>query len=357
MSNNVYDCINISNVINKLGLKKTSKIGNNIYLICPFCQSKKEKNGYMKANLINNLFVCNNCEASGTSIELYANVKYITTKEAYKRLRKEIPVLDNMPYVFNNPVKDDYYRDLVYSAFLDMLSLNEKHMDKLKKMQFSEEYILKHKFKSIENNEKKKKEICMRLQERGFKLDGLPGFFQDKDFKWTYKSHKGIFIPATLDNKIQGLRILLDEKYSKDTENIWFSSNNEYNGTKASNWPIFLKDENINWFEMSNTKENNVIFIATEIILAHKLFNTTNKTVIGIPNNIDKEVLLSIVNRMKVKEAFIYFDNYTILHTSTSAYTNTMMCLESQGIKTNFRVALLDNIEVEKGNELLQLSA
>ena len=68
------------------------------------------------------------------------------------------------------------------------------------------------------------------------------GFYQDKDFKWTYKSHSGIFIPTVLNNKIQGLRIFLDEKYKKDTESIWFSSNNLYNGTKANKLPIVLKD-------------------------------------------------------------------------------------------------------------------
>ena len=175
--NNTYECINISNVINKLGLKKTSQIGNNIYLACPFCQDSSEKNGYMKANIINNLFVCNKCETSGTSVDLYANLKYITTKEAYKKLLRETPVLDNIPYIFNNPIKDECYRDLVYNNFLDMQSLTKEHKVKLQNMQFNEEYIIKNKFKSIENNEKKKKEICKKLQENGFKLDGIPRIF------------------------------------------------------------------------------------------------------------------------------------------------------------------------------------
>lgn len=50
MQNNVYECINISNVINKLHLRKTNRIGNYIYVTCPFCQSSQEKNGYMKVN-------------------------------------------------------------------------------------------------------------------------------------------------------------------------------------------------------------------------------------------------------------------------------------------------------------------
>lgn len=173
MQNNVYECINISNVINKLKLKKTNQIGSHIYVNCPFCQDRNEKNGYMKINIINNLYICDNCESSGTSIDLYAKMKYISTKEAFKQLLKESPVLDNIPYVYNNPIKDEYYRDIVYSNFLDLQQLNKSHKEKLKNMNFTDEYILKNRFKSIENSSKKKKEICIKLQKQGLKLDGI----------------------------------------------------------------------------------------------------------------------------------------------------------------------------------------
>ena len=254
-----------------------------------------------------------------------------------------------IPYTYNNPVKDEYYRDIVYRNFLEMQNLNDLHYKKLKEMNFTDDYIKENQFKSIENNNNKKKEICMKLQEQGLKLDGIPGFFQDTDFKWTYKSHKGIFIPVTLNNKIQGLRILLDNEYRLDTENIWFSSNNEYNGTKASNWPMILKDNTVNWIDMYNSDNSTSIIIATEMILAHKLFNNTNKTVIGIPNNIDKDLILSIVQRMNASEVFLYADKYTILHTSTLMYENTVKSLERQNIKVEFRVALNEN---DIGSEL-----
>lgn len=349
--NNVYNYINITNVVNQLNLKKTSVRGNYIYVICPFCQSQKEKNGNLKINTISNVYVCKNCGASGSSIDLYANLKYITTKEAFKRLLKETPVLDNMPYTYNNPVKDEYYRDTVYRKFLEMQSLNKKHCEKLKKLNFTEEYIKNNQFKSIENNNCKKKEICRNLQEQGFRLDGIPGFFQDTDFRWNYKSHKGIFIPVILNNKIQGLRILLDNEYGLDTENIWFSSNNEYNGTKASNWPMVLKDESLNWINMYNSNNEESVIIATEMILAHKLFNNTNKTVIGVPNNIDKDWILSIVKRMNVSGVFLYADKYTILHTSTSIYENIIQALEKQNIKVDFRIALT---EKNIGSDLIE---
>lgn len=346
---NVYDYINITNVINQLNIKKISTKGSYIYAICPFCQKSKEKNGYLKINTINNVYICKQCEASGSSIDLYANLKYISTKEAFKRLLQETPVLDNMPYTYNNPVKDEYYRDAVYRNFLDMQDLNNKHYKRLKNMNFTDEYINENMFKSIENNDNKKKEICKKLQEQGFKLDGIPGFFQDKDFKWNYKSHKGIFIPATLNNKIQGLRILLDEAYGLDTENIWFSSNNEYNGTKASNWPMVLKEKEKNWIDMYNSENKESIIIATEMILAHKLFNNTKKIVIGIPNNIDKELILGIVKRMNASEVFLYADRYTILHTSCLMYENTIEALQEQNIKVDFRIALTED---DIGNEL-----
>lgn len=338
MKKDTYHYTNISNIINKLGLTKTKTKGINTYVNCPFCQTKTENKGYMKINTLYNLYICNNCQSSGTSIELYARVNHISTKTAFKKLLEEEPEIDNLPLVKNNLIKDEYYRDLVYSRFLELQELKEIHKRKLKEMNFTDEYIINNKFKSIENGEKQKKKICEQLKNEGFKLEGIPGFWQDKDFKWTYKSHKGIFIPVILNDKIQGLRICLDEKYGKDVQNIWFSSNNEFNGTKACNWSLVLKNEKVNWLNLYNSTNNNTIIIATEIIVAHQLFNNTNKLVVGIPNNIDKDWLWNIIDNMKPKEVFVYFDEYTIIHTSTAAYNNTIKFLEEQGIKTHIRI-------------------
>lgn len=176
MNNNIYEHINISNVVSKLNLKRTHQVGNNIYMNCPFCQNKDEKNGYMKINIIKNLYICNNCEARGTSIDLYAKAKFISTKEAFKKLLKEEPILNNMSYVYNNPIKDEYYRDLVYRSFLDLQQLSKQHKKILSNMGFTDNYILDSQFKSIENRTNKKKEICRKLQEQGLKLDGISRF-------------------------------------------------------------------------------------------------------------------------------------------------------------------------------------
>ena len=96
-NNNIYEYINITNVINQLNIKKTSVKGNYIYAICPFCQHSNDKNGYLKINTISNVYICKKCESSGSSIELYANLKYISTKEAFKRLLK-----DHISFLFVN---------------------------------------------------------------------------------------------------------------------------------------------------------------------------------------------------------------------------------------------------------------
>ena len=349
MQKDIYDYISIVNVINQLNLKKTYIKGNYIYAICPFCQRENEKNGYLKINTINDVYICKNCEESGSSIELYAKLNFISTKEAFKRILRETPILEDRPYIYNNPIKDEMYRDIIYREFLKLQTLNNTHYNKLKAMNLTDEYIKENHFKTIENNPYKKKKICQKLQEQGLKLDGIPGMFQDIDFKWTYKSHNGIFIPVVFNNKIQGLRILLDDEYKLDTENIWFSSNNEHNGTKASNWPMILKEENSNWINMYNANETQSIIIATEMILAHKLFNNTHKTVIGIPNSVDKEVVLNIAKRMNVDKVFLYVDKCSLLHSNMAIFSNIINTLEEQNIKIDFRIALS---EKDIGKEL-----
>ena len=103
---------------------------------------------------------------------------------------------------------------------------------------------------------------------------------------------------------------------------------------------MILKPEDINWIDMYNNATT--IIVATEMILAHKLFNSTQQLVLGITNNLDKEILLDIIERLKIKEVFLYVDKYTIAHTSTLMYSNVIETLEKHEIKVNFRIALID---------------
>lgn len=269
----------IINVKNKLGLKEIYSRKDIIYVKCPFCSSEK---GTMRLNISNNSYICKKCEARGYSIGLYAKNKYISNREAYQRLINEEADISNnlMTSIITNTKKNKEELDIVYQAFLEKLSLSSDHTMKLLKYGFTMEEIEKIGFKTIPIQENQKIEICRELQTEGIDLSGTPGFFKDKKFRWNFKSHKGIFIPVLDNCKIVALRIHLDTMYSIDTSDIWFSSSQENEGTKADNNIMILFPEGNKIQFMNNLKEKRDIIVASEMVLAYKIANTYKENIV-----------------------------------------------------------------------------
>lgn len=269
----------IINVKNKLGLKEIYSRKDIIYVKCPFCSSEK---GTMRLNISNNSYICKKCEARGYSIGLYAKNKYISNREAYQRLINEEADISNnlMTSIITNTKKNKEELDIVYQAFLEKLSLSSDHTMKLLKYGFTMEEIEKIGFKTIPTQENQKIEICRELQTEGIDLSGTPGFFKDKKFRWNFKSHKGIFIPVLDNCKIVALRIHLDTMYSIDTSDIWFSSSQENEGTKADNNIMILFPEGNKIQLMNNLKEKRDIIVASEMVLAYKIANTYKENIV-----------------------------------------------------------------------------
>ncbi len=269
----------IINVKNKLGLEEIYSKKDIIYVKCPFCYSDK---GTMRLNISNNSYICKKCEARGYSIGLYAKNKYISNKEAYQRLINDEADISNnlMTSIITNVRKNKEELDIVYQAFLEKLSLSSDHIMKLLKYGFTMEEIEKIGFKTIPIQENQKIEICRLLKEEGIDLTGTPGFYKDKKFRWNFKSHKGIFIPVIDNCKIIALRIHLDTAYSIDTTDIWFSSSQENEGTKANNNIMILFPENNKIQFMNNVKEKRDIIVASEMVLAYKIANTYKESIV-----------------------------------------------------------------------------
>lgn len=269
----------IINVKNKLGLKEIYSRKDIIYVKCPFCSSEK---GTMRLNISNNSYICKKCEARGYSIGLYAKNKYISNREAYQRLINEEADISNnlMTSIITNTKKNKEELDIAYQAFLEKLSLSSDHTMKLLKYGFTMEEIEKIGFKTIPTQENQKIEICRELQAEGIDLSGTPGFLKDKKFRWNFKSHKGIFIPVLDNCKIVALRIHLDTMYSIDTSDIWFSSSQENEGTKADNNIMILFPEGNKIQLMNNLKENRDIIVASEMVLAYKIANTYKESIV-----------------------------------------------------------------------------
>lgn len=271
--------LSIINVKNKLGLEELFSKKDIIYVKCPFCNYKK---GTMKLNVTNNSYICKNCEARGYAIGLYAKCNYISNKEAYHKLINcEADISNNLvTSTTTNTKKNDEELDIVYQAFLDSLILDSNHTMKLLQYGFSIEEIEKIGFKTIPTRDSQKVEICRKLIEKGIDLDGIPGFYRDKKFRWNFKSHEGIFIPIFQNCKIIALRIHLDKEYNTDTTDIWFSSSQDNNGTKQNNNIMVIYPENNRIQIMSDNQENRDIIVVSEMILAYKIASRFKNNII-----------------------------------------------------------------------------
>lgn len=311
------DRTSIINVKNKLDLEGTFSTNDTIYVKCPFCNSK---NGSLRLNIINNSYICNNCEESGFAIGLYAKLKHISNKEAYKRLmNEEANIGSNITKrILINNRKNDEELDYIYQEFLNLLDLQTDDTMSLLKQGFSIEEIDEIGFKTIPVNEYDKIKICDKLIDDGVDLTGIPGFYQNNKFRWTFKSHKGFFIPIRNNGKIIGLRIHLNKPY-KSTSNIWFSSGDKNNGTKASN-NIMILLPNSELIKIMNGKtEKKDIIIVSEMILAYRIFELyKDKIVIGVPNVISKTEMKKIDRIKGINNIYLIMESYCIKHSASA---------------------------------------
>ena len=278
-NNEMLEKISIINVKNKLKLKEICSMGDNIYVRCPFCNSL---NSSMKLSISNNSYICKNCGESGYAVGLYAKCNYITTKQAYIQLVNHASDMKTKykSSIITNTKKSEDEIDEIYQYFLKQLNLSDEHKIRLNKLGFSTEYINEIGFKTIPISEKIKVSICRKLISDGFELCGIPGFYQDNKFRWTFSSHKGILIPVYNNAKISSLRILLDDAYNADTTNIWFSSGNKLNGSKINNNIMLLLPEENKIQFLNDNKNKRDIIIASEILLAYKVHNEFKNNIV-----------------------------------------------------------------------------
>ncbi len=86
------------------------------------------------------------------------------------------------------------------------------------------------------------KKLAETLLEEGCTVQGVPGFYQDKNGQWTLNFHNrnsGFLIPVrTFDRKIQGMQIRADEVID-DRKYVWFSSGGRNMGTSSGS-PVHM---------------------------------------------------------------------------------------------------------------------
>ena len=164
------------------------------------------------------------------------------------------------------------------------------------------------------------------------------GFYINKQMKWTFKSHKGFFVPVMYGDEIKGLRIHLEEKYKLDTTDIWFSSANEYQGASASNNIMIFMPETERMIKVYNSNEfyGKDVVIASDILMGYKLFNRDKKITIAIPNRISKSQGKKIINSIDINSADIYIDEHTIKYDYRPIYNNLLNYIPEDRKTFNF---------------------
>lgn len=190
-----------------------------------------------------------------------------------------------------NQLADIEIRDKIYRDFLSMLKLEPQHRSQLRNMGFLDSTIEDNLYKSVPKNYIKRRIIANNLSKK-YNLEGIPGFYQEEDFKWLFSQYKGFFVPVFDSNGfIQGLSIHLDKAFN-DNQDIWFSSNNKINGTRAKNW---IMRSNINEYSTS-------VILTDNLLLGALAKDITSKSVIAFQNITNSYMILKEIENTQIKD-------------------------------------------------------
>lgn len=230
----------------------------------------------MSLNVTNNKYHCMRCGAGGYSIGLYAKMRNMNNKEVFKELlERECYSLDRSKLEITpvNMIADIETRDRVYRAFLGMLKLDTIHRRYLKELGFLDSSIHNGMYRSIPKKYIKRRLVAHSMS-KSFNLCGIPGFFQEEDFKWAFSKYTGFFVPVFNEyGLIQGLSIHLDKPYNNN-QDIWFSSNNKINGTSAKNFVM----------KNSISEDTESLVITNNFLLGNLIKETINSPTLAFQN-------------------------------------------------------------------------
>lgn len=244
--------LTLQGAVELLGLDiDTSKRAVNVP--CPCCARGREKK--MNLNFEKNMFRCNKCELKGGPLHfwsIYRGLPYPYTKEDNSIIAK-----DYFEYVGHNEEKsknvkkvEKQYkridvdtapvgiRNRTYQGLLELLTLTNNHKENLTKRGLDEETIRKNEYRSYPVTGLT--DIADMLLQRGYILEGVPGFYMDNG-KWTLlRLSSGILIPQRDGfGRIQGFQIRLDK--SSTSRYITLSTSEREQGAKGNSYAHFRR--------------------------------------------------------------------------------------------------------------------
>ena len=275
------------------------KLADSVYVDCPFCQ---KRTGKMNLNFQKNVWRCNRCGEGGHMFELYAKMRGIPVAEAKLEIADALgggmpvemrdlpaaPPREKKKAVEQSPLAAPEEVDRTMRALMEMLSLTERHRKHLhEKRGLTDEQIRYLGLKSTASY-KLRHTIPQKLMAQGFKVAGVPGFYMDKNGKWTVNFTTwtaGILIPVHgVNGLLLGAQIRLDVPFKDDPEDpedegtkyIWFSTSTKHTGASPGSPVNFIGDP--------HTRTVYVTEGALKAGIAHCLMNRTFLSIQGANN-------------------------------------------------------------------------
>lgn len=273
------------------GINSFRNTGGEFFAECPFCGNKKGKFSYIleKGNK-RDMYHCWSCGEGGGAVNLHMELSGITdymeaVRDIFTTLNDEDPevyrtrteMLRNLPKTEMIERASDEHCSAVYYCLLSMLTLRDEHKEDLLRRGLTEEDIKRYRFRSTpERDYKVTGRICRELINRGFDLNGVPGFYIDRKGRWQMKlSADGYFCPVFDGdrNLITGFQIRNDDPDAQ-AKYIWFSSSGCNRGASSGALCTYLPG-----------KEGNPVIVVEGILKALVVYCLLKKeiTIAGVP--------------------------------------------------------------------------
>ena len=310
----------IMDVAYLLNLHVRHKKAASLDVDCPFCGEKK---GKLNLNTKKNVFKCNRCGESGGMLSLYGKIYGLDNQAAYEEIKgalgrneqapsyqvRKREIAPKEPEIPGAVPAPDHVRHKTYSMFFSMLVLADTHRKNLLKCGFTEQQIEENGYKSTPVFGFRS--LTKKLLSAGCTVEGVPGFYQDKDGEWTiHFSNKssGFLVPVrNMDGLIVGAQIRLDHPYD-GRKYIWLSSTNFHMGTSSGS-PVHL----------AGSPGEKTIFITEGPLkgdLAHALSGRTFGCVPGANQYANLPPFLREMKQMGTQSVYEAYDMDKLLRTA-----------------------------------------
>lgn len=288
-----------------------------VYADCPICGDRRGKMG-LYPNI--NTWRCWHCGESGGMLPLYGKVHGISNSEAYREICDALAVNGFAEgcaapvYQTKTPVPQDVPSDKApdeeihrtLTALLALLTLTPAHREHLRTVRgLTDDDIDSFGFKSTPPSR-----LCRTLTERliqkGYRVQGIPGFYVNDYGKWTVKFYtrtSGIIIPLRgVDGLLHGLQIRLDHPIRDENDPpdkvgakyLPLSSTGKNQGTSAGTPVHFVGDPHAR-----------VVYVtegALKADIVHALTGRTFVATIGANNTNGLDELFSFLSRNGTEE-------------------------------------------------------